>query len=188
MSRPATEYASPAQAAGAIWNMSDSDMLKLHSFARFRAIGLPWLDATDLLHDAIVRVVSGIRRWPSEVPFIFFMKETIRSIANEHWRQRVDGPIVTEADLSNPGSSYDATAADDSIGAEREVIATQILERIENLFAQDEVALAVIKDLQSGYSPNEIQRRTAMTKTQYASTQKRIRRTLARHFPTEEAK
>jgi hypothetical protein len=63
---------------------------------------------------------------------------------------------------------------------ERRLIATQELALIDQLFADDARALQVILGLADGRSPEEICASYDMSKTDYDSTRKRIRRVVLR--------
>lgn len=178
--------ASTEEVAAVLAAMSDADLVRLEQFARLRAAGMRWLDWRDLLHDAIDRVLDGTRRWPSRLPFIVFMRETIRSIAHEAWRSRAEGPITTEADLPISCDADEPVllqrVAADVPDPEREIIARQMLGKIEALFANDPNVSAILSGMADGRAPEEIQEQAGMSPTQYASAQKRIRRGLTRAF------
>ena len=74
-------------------------------------------------------------------------------------------------------------AADPGSSPECQAAAVETLARIEEVFRHDGNALKVMAGMAIGMSPQEIQQETGMNKTQYASTQRRIRRRLAREFP-----
>jgi len=71
-------------------------------------------------------------------------------------------------------------ACDPAPDPERELSATQELARINALFADDAQALQVILGLAEGRSAEEICASHEMTKTDYDSTRRRIRRVLLR--------
>jgi RNA polymerase sigma-70 factor (ECF subfamily) len=62
------------------------------------------------------------------------------------------------------------------------VHAQRCLNAIDSLFGKDEDALKVISGLSEGLSASEIQRKYAMDTTRYATTRRRIRRTLLRTY------
>lgn len=164
----------------ALENLSAADLLRIKQVGKMRSWGLVAVDWEDLVNEAVSRTLSGNRRWPKAVPFIAFLVQTIRSIANEEWRDigrhRPDTAINT-----NPApNSSDAEI--NQIHPEREVIAANMLEEIETLFQGDAEATAVISGLAQGLSPDEVRAEAGLTPTQYSSAQKRIRRCLARKF------
>jgi hypothetical protein len=73
-----------------------------------------------------------------------------------------------------------AEACDPLPDPERWLIASQQLEAIGTLFAQDPVALQIISALGDGLTAEEIRRALGMSKTDYDSARKRMRRALIR--------
>lgn len=179
----ARDMASPEEAAAELAAMSHADLIRLEHFARLRTVGLTWVDWEDLLHEAIDRVLGGSRKWPRSVPFVAFMCGTMRSIASEYWRHRTTKRGITISEL-RVASNRDAEALDQIVdehsNPEREVIARELLKRIESLFEGDTDALAILTGLANGDTPDEIRRSAKMTAKKYATAQKRIRRRISR--------
>ena len=111
----------------------------------------------------------------------------MRSIASDHWRRQSASKIVLEAEL--PGaedgkrSGIVENAQDLTTNPEREAFAAEALASIEEVFLDDSEAMLVIVGMASGKTPNDIQEEADMNPTRYATTQRRIRRKLARAFP-----
>lgn len=180
--------ATTEECAEALQQLSDGELQRLYEMARLRATGLKTVEGPDLLHDAMDRMLGGKRQWPLDVPLLVFLRETMRSIASDHWRRQKEAVEVAESEIrANPGKGDGVIAmtADTSMDPEAETGAAQILERTKKLFKDDEDALAVIAGMESGKSPSEIQQENEMSATQYASTQRRIRRHLNRFFGKE---
>ena len=167
----------------ALQQLSDHELQRLYELARIRAAGLNDVDGRDLLHDAITRMLQGNRSWPREVPLLVFLRETMRSIASDHWRRREMAVVVTEADIhARSDADYDGTvsALDESTNPEPRAVAADVLAQIEEMFRHDDDALAVMEGMVLGKTPNEIQEENAMDRKRYATTQRRIRRGLNR--------
>ena len=81
------EVANREECAEALRRLSDEDYERLEKIARLRVIGLHAVAWRELLHDAIERLLDGRRRWPRNVPLVVFLRETMRSIASDHWRR-----------------------------------------------------------------------------------------------------
>jgi RNA polymerase sigma-70 factor (ECF subfamily) len=180
----------PPTVGAALAALSDADLLRLKRFAQLRSLRLPLLSWGDLLNEAIARVLDGSRVWPLDVDFMVFMLQNIRSIANEQWRRIERIPITREADLpAGDPSSIERSSLDEvgrhEVTPEREVLAESTLRDVMTTFHADAQATAILEGLAQGESPTDIQRCVGMTPTQYASTQRRIRRVLARKFPEE---
>lgn len=182
MARSADALATGDEVAEALRSLSKADALRLEHFAKMRTAGVPWLDWADLLQEAVRRALACDRRWPKSVAFVVFMRETIRSIAHEEVRQRAEGPVSVEADLvaqTDEVADVVDSHADPAPGLERDVIAQEALETILRAFADDSVALAAIRGLAEGATPQDICEREGVTRTALESAQKRVRRRIA---------
>ena len=170
--------------------LSDADLRRLERIARLRAVGLHEVEWQDLLHEAVVRMLDGARQWPEDVGLVVFLRQTMRSIASEHWRRRRISPVLSEVQLQDPseeaeGSLLDAVM-DPTADPERDAVAAEALAQIEQAFKGDLEALHVLSGMAIGKSPREIQEEEHLDARRYASVQRRIRRTLARVFPDRE--
>ena len=173
----------PADRALALKLVTDCDLLRLKVIARLHGRSLPpdvsW---ADLLQEAFARVLDGSRAIPPGVPAVAFLAGVMRSIKAQHWRSRrravQQQPVLaTEYQLVAPET---AEACDPQPDPERWLIAAQQLQAIGTLFIQDPVALQIIAGLGDGLTAEEIRRTLGMTKTDYDSARKRMRRALIR--------
>ena len=151
--------------------LSEEDLLRLRAIARLRARSLPdGMSWSDLLHEAVLRALTGARPWPPSVSLLAFLAGIMRSLCDEQWRHhRRQGDLPT---------LHDGGRADDP---ERAYAAAEALAAIQRLFASDAPALKVITGLISGMAADDIRRQHDMTAVQYDTTRRRIRRTILRH-------
>ena len=181
------EIVSSSESANALRGLSEADLRRLERIARLRTIGLNDLDWRDLFHDAVTRLLDGSRRWPRSLSLVVFLRETMRSIASDHWRRRSASRIVLEAELpraeDGKRSGVVENAPDLTTNPERKASAAETLASIEEVFLDDPEAMLVIVGMANGKAPNDIQEEADMNPTRYATTQRRIRRKLARAFP-----
>jgi DNA-directed RNA polymerase specialized sigma24 family protein len=173
----------PAVRALALKVVTNCDLLRLKVIARLHGRSLPpdvsW---ADLLQEAMARVLDGSRAVPPGVPTIAFLAGVMRSIKAEYWRRR------RRATAQQPllATEYQVTAAvtveacDPQPDPERWLIAAQQIEAIGTLFSQDSVALQIIVGLADGLTAEEIRHALGMSKTDYDSARKRMRRALIR--------
>ena len=89
--------------------LTDADLRRLEGIARMRALGLHEVEWRDLLQEAVVRTLDGARQWPMDVGLVIFLRETMRSIASEHWRRRRIDPIVPDTPLGDSPNDVEAT-------------------------------------------------------------------------------
>jgi len=171
----------PAAHALALKLVTQMDLLRLKSIARLHARGLPpevgW---TDLLQEAFARVLDGSRKPPEGLSMVAFLAGVMRSIRAQYCRRARRAAarlpqMLAELDLTG---AEDAEPGVPTPDPERSLIAMQQLAEIHRLFADDPRALQVIEGLFEGWSPEQIRARYDMSKTEYDSTRRRMRRTL----------
>jgi DNA-directed RNA polymerase specialized sigma24 family protein len=161
----------PRDVGTALAALSEEDLLRLRAIARLRARSLPdGMSWSDLLHEAVLRALTGARPWPPGVPLLAFLAGVMRSLCDEQWRRRRRQDYLPTA--------HDSDGADDP---ERACAATEALTAIQRLFAYDEAALKVITGLMSGMAAADIRRHYRLTAVEYDTTRRRIRRTMLRH-------
>jgi len=173
----------PAEVALALNLITRMDFLRLKAIARLHARGLPpdvsW---DDLLQEAFTRALVGSRRKPHSVPMVAFLAGIMRSLRTEHWRRVRGGPASCETmridhqrDLSRA-----AELRDPASDIEQSLLASEQIEALERLFAGDLVVLGIIAGLAEGRSAAQIRSAMGISKTDYDSGRKRLRRTLLR--------
>jgi DNA-directed RNA polymerase specialized sigma24 family protein len=171
----------PAQRALALKLVTDCDLLRLKVIARLHGRSLPPdLSWADLLQEAFARVLDGSRAIPAGVPAVAFLAGVMRSIKAEYWRRRATERQPGTPHDYQPAAPQMAEACDPRPDPERWLTAAQQIEAIGRLFAQDTAALQIIAGLGDGHTPEEIRAMLGMTKTDYDSARRRMRRALIR--------
>jgi RNA polymerase sigma-70 factor (ECF subfamily) len=179
-----------AETALALKLISRMDFLRLKTIARWHARGLPpdvgW---DDLLQEALTRVMVGSRRKPEGVPMVAFLAGIMRSLRAEHWRRVRGAPGAPEPlRIDTRDLSRAAALRDPAADLERALIAREQLDAIQQLFAGDPPALRILAGLAEGHSAAQIRAALKISKTEYDSTRKRMRRALLREGLTCEQK
>jgi DNA-directed RNA polymerase specialized sigma24 family protein len=171
----------PAETALALKLITRMDFLRLKAIARLHARGLP-PDVTwdDLLQEAFTRVIGGARRKPAGLSMVAFLAGIMRSLRSEHWQRARRGPASPETlRIDHEGDlSRHAALRDPDADLERSLIAREQIDSIEKLFADDSVVRGIITGLAEGHSPTQIRAALKISKTDYDSARKRLRRTL----------
>jgi RNA polymerase sigma-70 factor (ECF subfamily) len=173
----------PTETALGLGLVTDLELLRLKTLARWYARGLP-PDVTweDLLQEALTRILVGKRQVPQAVPILAFVAGVMRSLRSEHW-QRAERMLARTRRRSN-SVSRDAQRAGELIdaapGPDRAVMAQQELAAIRRLFAGDTTALFILDGLAQGQTAEEIRVTARLSETDYASARKRMRRVLLR--------
>lgn len=171
----------PTESALALKLVSEMSLLRLKTIARLHARGLPPdLGWEDLLQEALTRVLTGARRIPEGVAPVAFIAGIMRSLRSEHWKRC--GAARRRRNAPGGSGRYSARTEGPDVAPdpERSLIAAEELQAIERLFADDPVALRIIDALGEGLAAEQIRTRLSLTKTEYDSARKRIRRCLLR--------
>lgn len=162
----------PAETAVALKLITRMDFLRLKAIARLHARGLP-ADVTwdDLLQEAFTRMIVGTRRKPQGLSMVAFIAGIMRSLRSDHSRRaraRFGCRDALHVDqLRDPGADL-----------ERSLLAREQLESIERLFAGDAVVQRMLQGMTEGLTPAQIRAALKISKTEYDSARKRLRRTL----------
>ena len=172
----------PTETALALKLVSEMNLLRLKSVARLHARGLPpevgW---EDLLQEALTRVLTGARRIPDGIAPVAFIAGVMRSLRSEHWKRFGAARRRRSATSSQGGyPGAEVEVRDAAPDPERSLIAAEQLQAIERLFAGDPVALRIIDALGEGLAAEQIRETLSLTKTEYDSARKRMRRRLLR--------
>jgi RNA polymerase sigma-70 factor (ECF subfamily) len=175
--------ATPAETALALKLVSQTDLLRLKTIARVHARGLPadvgW---ADLLQEAFARVLDGSRHQPEGLPMVVFLAGVMRSLKTEHWRRLIRESSSWRTIRIGQASDapIDVEPRDPAPDPERALMALQELAAIDRLFALDAVVLLIIEGLGEGLSADQIRTGAGLSKTEYDSARRRIRRILLR--------
>src|SRR5262249_41348015 len=119
----------------------------------------------DLLHEAVARVLEGTRKWPVGVPFIAFMCGAMRGIAWD-WRGEIQNGDPDESEFAGPGEG-DAIARIDE-------------QKLLELFADDPMAQKLVVGMIEGARGEELWEASGLTRTDYESKRRKIRRRIER--------
>lgn len=171
----------PARRALDAHMVTDADLLRLKVIARLHARGLPpHLSWSDLLQEAFTRVLDGSRHQPEGIPMVAFLAGVMRSVKEQYWRQARRGARQLPKLLAElePSALQEGEPLDPRPSPERRAIAAQEIKAINSLFEDDLQARQVISALYEGWTPEESCAFHAMSRTDYDSTRKRIRRAL----------
>lgn len=180
--RSATSSSGSLSAREALEGMSSEDWAWLSASAATLCVG-DTIAPEDLLIDAYARYLSGQRAWNDAVSLRTQFRNTMRSILSSLRKARKRKPehsldeLLNELELED----FESCEAVEAVGTpEGEYRFQEILCVIEDAFKDDDVALDVFSGMTSGMPPSEIQESLGIDKTTYESTQRRIRRRLAK--------
>ncbi len=174
------------QARDAVAALTATDLLRLQRAGAIYGVSIG-VDGMDLVNEAISRALGGVRACPTDVPFVVFLRNAMRSIASaERARMKEeamlesmtggpDGPL-TAIDWTAPGRTCEETLL------AREDTAAR-LKALETLFADDEDAQLVLMGDLDEMSAADIRAMNEWSEQAYASVRRRMRRKLSAAYP-----
>ncbi|NUU03991.1 hypothetical protein [Herbaspirillum robiniae] len=190
----------------AIEMLSDIDKVRLMKAATIFLPGSEYACAMDLLNEVVLRTMNGEdgngRRWPTDVPFMAYMIETMRSLVSDSRRSFDARKKLSYEFLATETMTPDEVLFQDyDIYAEsaenqlEEVQDRQALEErqnadltaIDEAFKDDSQIQWILMGYKDGYSATEIRELSEMSKTEYATAQRRLRRKIEKLFGNRSA-
>lgn len=178
----------------ALHALTEADWMKLRGFAS----GHLWKTGIDepdeLVNETIRRLADGDRNWPTNIPFVPFMMNAMRSVADGIRGLKSQTAVGLASSLADPDDLFgddpmDRFASDRPTPEEALIIdearkeATASLNRIRDHFGEDEEVEWILMGIEDGVKPEDVRQMSGMSLTQYETGRKRLRRGLARLFP-----
>jgi len=169
----------------AIESFDSATLLRLERAAARLADGRG-IEADDLLHDAVVKSLNGDRNCPRDVSVAVFLFNAMKSLANSALKKKQRSKQDEHTDVYDDGmgdenpDSHEQSAEDSVLSAEA---ARQLTEEMSEVFTEDEDAQLVLMGLCQEMSPDEIQADCNLSKTDYNTIRRRIRRKLNDRYP-----
>lgn len=158
-----------------------ADYARAKSLARARAAGITDWTAEDLLHEAMVKLLCGERRWPRGVHPLVVLKTAMHSIASNTRKRANKGPIDRRVAVETTSGENDEqqglvavadTTPVDVANAKSE------LEAIQNLVAGDDEAELVAMAWADGLRGKEAADALGFDMKTYEAARKRLIRKL----------
>lgn len=179
--------------ADAIEKLSPSDWNRFHKTARSFLFGTSF-SADELINETLLRVLEGKRKWRDDVPFVTFISNAMRSVADGERNLIYKIEEVLATDLPNIDLDSDSDPmvkfGNEALSPET-IITTEIdgaiadadLKIIEDHFKGNEAVEWVLIGIEDEISASEIIEMSGMTKTEYESARKSFLRGLDKLFP-----
>lgn len=168
---------SPDELKAALDALTPMDIARLNQAAEFFCAINGFDQANDLLQEALTRALAGQRKCRRDLAFVPFLYGSMRSIANAaakaSRRSRID-PFATPED-GEEEEELDANAVE-LVDPERLAAARDALEKLNELFKDDEEILIVIEAMASGLKGEELRQSLGLSKTDHDTIRKRMHR------------
>lgn len=180
------ENAGQEEVAAAIRNLTDADYEKLMLIARhwyrqrYGALETR-IKPEEILSEAIRRTLDCDRKWRKrKVSIVKHLDRVMESLSSHILEKRMTEVRGRKTLKSQIERARQERPYLDS-GVENELIARQQLEMIGTLFADDEIALQVLRGRAQEKTAAEMRAELGLSETEYASVTKRILRKFVRH-------
>ena len=176
-----TRYATREEAHDAIQDLQELDFAKLmviaRSFARKRRLAAVDAEPDDFLQEAITKTLDGRRRWRREVSIIRHLDRVMESDSGHLAERRELETKRGREHMYDPDLLPEPASVEPS--PEARVRDRDALDDVLASFAGDAQALQLIRLKGDDLSASEIRRQLGMSKTEYDTVTKRIRRRVA---------
>jgi DNA-directed RNA polymerase specialized sigma24 family protein len=150
-------------------SLSEAEWAYLRRLARNRCRVSRSGEEEEVLHEAIVRVLEGKRRWPKGVNLFAFLSGVMKSIVSDGpkigFRRNVDRDIEEAVDVL----SEDTSAAD-------VVLETEVVKHVMALFEGDDEAEALAEGILDGWEKEDLLSLFDGDVTHYETVRRRFRR------------
>jgi hypothetical protein len=178
----------------ALQALTDADWMKLRGFASGHLWKTGIDDRDELLNETIRRLADGDRNWPTNIPFVPFMMNAMRSVADGTRGLKSQTAVSLASSLTDTEDSFgddpmDRFASDCPTPEEALLInearkeASASLKKIRDHFAGDSDVETILMGIEEEDKPEVIRQAFGMSITQYETGRKRLRRGLERLFP-----
>ena len=174
------DYTSVEEVEEALQKLSNVDLIGLDEISRDFIAENSIISPEKLLEETLNNILEGRRRWPSDVDIMTFLRNALRSQASGYWpkQDKMFNEIragSNEEKINNP--------EEELISSEHEDLVQKRYNEIENLFKGYDVIEAILIGREEGWPPLEIQQQFSISKTDYASALRQMRRKLSKTYP-----
>lgn len=168
-------FLDPSEFIAALEALTDSELLRLHKKADYRAQG-SGMEGDDLFQEAILRTLEEDgRKCPSDVPVAVYLDNAMRSIADgereKYMRERPSGAARSEYDEGPIAAAADPATLRSNRAFDR-VQLTETVDYVQEIFKEDLQAQAVVMGDMEGWSADEIKDLVGIGDQQYAAARK----------------
>ena len=199
---PPGDTATPEDVRQAIEALSKEDRYRLRKAAVICLSGTEYQAPQEIINEAIVRTISAAnggkgRRWPKYVPFMAYLIQTIKGLANDSRESPIQTKTVNMEAMTTEGIKAEDVL--DRLEHSHSDVVTQTIEleetqerrdrakadadKIDAHFTVDSEVTWIIMGHKDGLSATEIRDLGEMTQTQYETARRRFRRGLEKLFP-----
>ncbi len=177
------DYYTVAEVKALLTSLCRDDYARLAKIAGYRASISPGLEAQELLNEAVVRVLEGVRGWPRGIDAIRVLDMAMKSIVNAELKHRK--VVLDHAKREQRSLADSVVNTETSPTMENDLHAEQLLGQIFGALSSDPEVLAVTMGRAEGLKGDEIQRQFNLSAKQYEAARRRYTRKIANIIPEE---
>lgn len=179
---PGGDVLSIGEISAGISALSQADRLRLRKAARFLSAINGLGDDVELLQEALVRAFEGRRKCRRDLPIVIFIVGAMRSIANAASKSARRSPVdrfvsVTE-DFDDAADSTPHAEGVDYVTPEREEVARNLLQKIQEMFKDDEESQMMLYAIGEGFKGEGLREELGLTDREENTIRTRISRKL----------
>lgn len=172
-----SEYLTQDEARKVLAALSSADRAKILVGARQFSLGTG-MEFGDLLGEVVARVLEGTRQIPRNGAIVSILIMDIRSVACAERQKREREELVDPADFNDgkilPGLAPSAEAVTSNVQH-----LDQLVARLEEEFADDPAARAVLIGRMEGHTKEETMAQGSIADSEFEAARKRVTRALA---------
>jgi DNA-directed RNA polymerase specialized sigma24 family protein len=151
-----------------------ADIVRLSALARTWATGLRQHDVDDLLNEALDRVLSGRRPWPSHLPLPVFLSQVMRSISGQWRRELRREPLIEDERANGPDEQGENPTPSHEMG--------DLIARMRDALVDDANSLGVFDHILADSDREEAQAAMGIDAARYDTARRRMVRHLFNSF------
>ncbi len=172
-----------AEVKALLASLDREDHARLAQIAKYRVSMSPGLESQELLNEAVVRVLEGVRGWPRGIDAIRVLDMAMKSIVNAELKHRK--VVLDHAKREQQSLAGSVVNAATSPTMENGLHAEQLLDRIFGALSSDPEVLGVAMGRAEGMTGCEIQRQFNLSAKQYEAARRRYTRKITNIIPEE---
>jgi DNA-directed RNA polymerase specialized sigma24 family protein len=173
------------EARAAFGALSEDDLYRLERGARHLAAGTGF-ESLDLLAEAIVRTLDGVRNYPRNVGLVPYLFMVMKGISSHDRKKQARLDQLGNEDEADAGVVDPAEDPEKTLLKKMEDAAFQrTYDEIKAVFDGDDDALLALAGLEEGLKGAELRDSLGITQTEYDYLLRRIRKKVEKMRPKE---
>lgn len=173
-------YATPTEFLDAVKSMAPQEKLALEVYADRCIHGTQYSEASDIIHEAIFRVLDGRRHWPRGLDLAIFLANSVKSIASgakqRHESTNRSMDWLHDSENGERPMSHESAASSEELAMcrERQRMSEAAMDYVRTRLHDDLDGVRVLNGMAGELSPAEMRREFAMSEKAFAAARARV--------------